>query len=283
AAKHCLTNVNLNNIRYIASDEFTNETLIAYVLNYIMKDRLLPQLFVRHYIGAICPDDCADIYGLNIMEYCDLGVLDNINTSNDYFTQYIKEYNINNEFIEFLLDPEIIFHIFAQITVGIHMLQSYTAFISGDLKAGNVFIKSDPIDMMYQGIKLHADFTCKIADYGKSSCMLPRTDGTSLRFFTESFLSNVYLKIHPFEPDVTRAAGEYYYTIGNLLDVQLYTRIRHAGVPFYRSFDYYTVLVSILTIPVFHYMFFATERLLQTFWDPVWIDEDGEEAIDRIK
>ena len=30
-------------------------------------------------------------------------------------------------------------------------------------------------------------------------------------------------------------------------------------------------------------MFFATERLLQTFWDPVWIDEDGEEAIDRIK
>src|SRR5436305_10536472 len=45
AAKHCLTNVNLNNIRYIASDEFTNETLIAYVLNYIMKDRLLPQLF----------------------------------------------------------------------------------------------------------------------------------------------------------------------------------------------------------------------------------------------
>jgi len=58
----CLTNTKLENIHYIASDEFTNETLIAYALNYIAKQKSLPFLFVRHYQGAICSSSLSNKY-----------------------------------------------------------------------------------------------------------------------------------------------------------------------------------------------------------------------------
>lgn len=276
--RQCITNVNLQELRFLASDEFTNETLISYVLNYAASSALLPPLFVKHYIGGVCTDNCSQDYGLNIMEYCDLGPLDKINRFHTYFNRHIINYDIEDDdkyFTGYLLDPDIIFQILAQITVGLHMLQSYAGFVSGDLKAGNVFIKSDPINIVYMDIKLNSQFTSKIADFGKSSCMLPRTDGTSLRFYNESFLSNVYLKVHPFKPDISTEFGEYYYKIGNLTTAQEYARIRHMALPYYSSFDYYTLIVSLLTNPVFYYIFFATEYLVSIFWDPVW-NYDGE-------
>lgn len=114
--------------------------------------------------------------------------------------------------------------------------------------------------------------------------MLPRLNGTSLRFYNESTLANVYLTVHPFTTDISVKNDEYYYSIGNLLTSQIYTRTRHMGVPFYRSFDYYTVLVSLLTDPGFYYMFFSTERLRNTFWDPIWANTvDSEKVIKLIR
>lgn len=83
AVKHCISDIKLTHIRYIASDEFTNETLIAYILNYLVFEnskvgRKLPLLFVRHYQGGICNKNSGKIVGLNIMENCDLGPLDNL-------------------------------------------------------------------------------------------------------------------------------------------------------------------------------------------------------------
>jgi hypothetical protein len=286
---HCISNIKFSKIRYIASDEFTNETLIAYALNYVALQASLPPLFVRHYQGAICSNsETKETYGLNIMENCDLGHLDKLQ-ENPYYNKDEREYQINDigrNIIGYLVDADIIFQILTQLTIGLYILQSYTGFVSGDLKAGNVFIKSDPIDTEYMGIKLKASFTCKIADYGKSSCMLPLLNGTSIRFYNDSTLANVYLKIHPFEPDISKSDGEYYYTIGNLLVSQIYTRTRHMGIPFYRSFDYYTVLVSMLTHPAFYYMFFANGKLRSVFWDPIWVNDsllnEGEEVMKRI-
>lgn len=285
--RQCISKVKLSKIRYLASDEFTNETLIAYTLNLLAEEANLPKLFVRHYQGAICSNNTTnETFGLNIMENCDLGSLDQLSRHNN-FTKYLKEYNVNDngrEILSFLVDPDIILQILTQITAALHMLQNYAGFVSGDLKAGNVFVKSEPINTEYLGVKLKADFTCKIADYGKSSCMLPRLNGTSLRFYNESTLANVYLTVHPFTTDITKQDDEYYYSIGNLLTSQIYTRTRHMGVPFYRSFDYYTVLVSLLTDPAFYYMFFSNEKLRNIFWDPIWADSyDSDEVIRRIR
>lgn len=291
AVKHCISDIKLSHIRYIASDEFTNETLIAYILNYLILEnsklgKQLPLLFVRHYQSGICEKNTGDVVGLNIMENCDLGPLDNL-PDHSGFDAYIQDYIIDDngrEVITSLVNPENILQILTQITVGLHMLQTLVNFTSGDLKAGNIFVKSEPINETYMGISLNAPFTCKIADYGKSSCMLYKPNGTAIRFFNESNLANVYLSIHPFEDEIEVENHEYYYTVSNTFNSQVYTRTRHMGIPFYHSFDYYTVLVSMLTNPAFYYMFFATDTLRRIFWDPIWDQpSDSNESMRRIR
>lgn len=282
-ARHCITNISLSDIKYIVSDEFTNETLIAYVINFAAAKYSLPHLFVQHYQGDICSSTDGTIYGLNFMENCDLGALDKV-SDNISFSRYIDNYNIDDNGDDIrrrLVQPNVVKQILTQIVVSIHMLQKYIGFISGDLKAGNVFLKSEPIDTTYMGIKLQAPFTCKIADYGKSSCMWIYSDDTALRFYNENTLADLYLKIHPFTPEVTMEDGEYYYTVGNLSVNQIYTRTRHMGIPFYKSFDYYTVLISLLTQPEFYYIFFSTPELIEIFWEPIWSNE-GYAVADRI-
>jgi hypothetical protein len=283
--KQCLTKIPIENIRYLASDEFTNETLISYILNILTYKYLLPPLFVKHYQGAICSDGNS-LYGLNIMENCDLGALDKL-PDNIKFSKYINEYIVfddGREILEYLIDSDIILQLLTQITSGLHMLQNYLVFISGDLKAGNVFVKSQPINTTYMGIKLIAPFTCKIADYGKSSCMYPMNNGTYLRFYNESILSNIYLSFDPFVPEIQHISNDYYYIVDHTFVSQVYTRTMHMGVPFYKSFDFYTVLVSMLTLPAFYYMFFSDNKLKSIFWDPIWYDvNEASEANHRIR
>lgn len=272
----CISDINLNNITYIASDEFTNETLISYILNYLTIFTYIPPLYVKHYKGSVC-----DNTGLNIMEYCDLGSLDSIST-NIFFKNNISPYNIEfrgRKFVIPLLDHEIIFKIFQQLVCAIYMLQFHLDFTSGDLKAGNVFVKSEPIDTIYYGIPLQANFTCKIGDYGKSSCMLYKNNG-GIRFYNTNATAKIYLTLHPFIPDID---DNNYYTIGKILDYQIFTRTRHMGIPYYHSFDYYTILISFLSNKYIFYMFFATEYLRNIFWDPVWDVADSEKCIKRIE
>ena len=305
ATRNCISNIPLASIRYIASDEFTNETLISYILNMVAAEHTLPRLYVQHYQGAICSDkQSGKDLGLNLMENCDMGTLDTL-PEHIKFLKYSKEYTVRDQgrdILGFLVDPVIITQILTQIVAGLQMLQKYAGFVSGDLKSGNIFVKSEAIDTVYEGVVLRAPFTCKIGDYGKSSCMVPKpgTPSQMIRFYNESTLANIYLSLHPFVPatrsnrvrstaeslipEIAEENNEYYYSIGNLRVSQIYTRTRHMGLPFYRSFDYYTILVSMLTHSAFYYMFFATDSLRQTFWDPVWMStEDAEEALKRIR
>ena len=275
----CLTKVPVQNIRYMVSDEFTNETLIAYVLNYLASKVSLPPLFVIHHDAGVCTDQGVT-YGMNIMEYCDLGPLDEFVPA--YAIQSNITYRGRTQRIKIASENDV-YAVLTQLTVALDMLESNIGFTSGDLKAGNVFVKSDAIDYEYKGIHLQAPFTCKIGDYGKSSCMIRRSTGTALRFYTDSKLARAYLKIHPFDPNIQEYDGVMYYTLGTLTNLQLATRTRHMGIPFYMSMDYYTILVSLLTRPAYFYTFFSSEKLLSTFWQPVWNpNESSQDLIDMI-
>lgn len=45
------------------------------------------------------------------------------------------------------------------------------------------------------------------------------------------------------------------------------------GIPYYRSFDYYTWIISMLLSPPIYYSFFVTDSLYNIFWDPIWDPE----------
>ena len=214
-----------------------------------------------------------------------MGPLDKLPDSSKFKSYNTNEYGVGK--VSKMTVYSTIMQILTQITVGLHILQFYLNFTSGDLKAGNIFVKSDPINMTYMSIPIKSSFTCKIADYGKSSCTIykeNRSDRYGIRFYNESKMANLYLKFHPFKDDIiSDEHGDYFYTIGSILNAQLYTRTRHMGVPFYYSFDYYTVLVSMLTNPSFFYPFFGSPTLLKIFWDPIWKEGDGNIILEKIK
>lgn len=181
----CLGDIPLNKLQYLVSDEFTNETLIAYCLTYMATQRTLPPLFLQHYQGYVCPEpDTDNLLGINITEFCDLGGLDDL-PNNPNFACNLHKYAVTDcqkEFIRLLVAPEALLQILTQVTVGLYILQAYLNFTSGDLKAGNIFVSSKPLNTEYLGIKLKATFTCKIGDFGKSSCTVKRRDGTGVRW-----------------------------------------------------------------------------------------------------
>lgn len=280
-SKLCLSKTNLYDMSFIKSDEFTNETLVGYILNGKIKDTD-PQFFVKHYQGYICQNigdinkgsllnrkifSEGDKLGVNIMEYCDLGMVSTI-AQHRYFKQFMAKYHVNHlgtASVKELFNVDLIKCILTQIVVGLDVMQTRCGFTSGDLKAGNVFIKSDPVDVEYRGIRIEAPFSCKIADYGKSSAQITQRDGHAVRFYTDNKWANIYLTLHPFENEFYLSEGELYYR-PDLLPTQMYTRTRHMGIPYYQSFDYYTFLVSFLTIPEVYYTFFSNVELMQIFW-----------------
>lgn len=44
------------------------------------------------------------------------------------------------------------------------------------------------------------------------------------------------------------------------------------GIPFYLSFDIYTIFISIFCEPTVYYKVFLQRKLKSAFWDPLWVD-----------
>lgn len=273
--------VDLGATLYAGIDEFSNETLIAYILNDASERNNFPKLYVQHYTASLCGDiGLLPVKGINIMEYCDLGTLKNFGLT-DQTKEYRSFYRINHNsdtIVARLVKPDHIYEILKQLVVGLDALQEHVNFTSGDLKADNVFVKSEPIDTKYKDIYIKAPFTCKIADYGKSSATYVSKDGKKvIRFYNKSDLADAYLKVNPFSLSVSNdERGINYYTINNTYSAHLYTRMRHMGIPYYQSFDYYIILVSLLSNRQFYYSFFSSSKLKRIFWDNVLFPHDRD-------
>jgi hypothetical protein len=281
----CLSNIPLDKLRYLGTDEFTNETLIGYLINYASAQADVPGLFLIHYWATVCGDVRKyPVTGINITEYCDLGNLIEF-TTNEGGKPYRGRYRLNQgqeQSVLELVGSEFVFEIIKQIVVALHFLQKTLYFASGDLKAGNVFVKSEPINEVYLGIPLRAPFRCKIADYGKSSCVINQ-DKVALRFYNQSTLADIYLALQPFALNTGKTVdGTYYYIISHFLISTFYARSRHMGIPFYASFDTYLIVISMLLIREYYYTFFSVDYLRQ-LWDILWVEpQDSKIVQDRI-
>jgi hypothetical protein len=152
-------------------------------------------------------------------------------------------------------------------------LSEHIGFISGDLKAANVFVKTEGPE----------GFTCKIGDYGKSSCLLPIANPQTglvdqvIRVYNSVTFANVYFLSGDFES----TAVDGWYKVDDLFLVNTYANLRHMGSPYYRTFDFYTFIVSLLTVPEFYYRFFTSDYLLDNYWHPLWRTIEDEVTVKK--
>lgn len=276
----CIGSTDLSKLKYLASDEFTNESLIGAVLSSSGYNFL-----VRHYWSTHCEKNAYSTkrirkdekkIGINAMEYCDMGNL--VDLSEDYqmsgyWQTYEAEYRGETTLVS-LVKPEYVMEIFKQLLVGLYELQYSFQFTSGDLKPANVFLKSEPVSGTYYGMPIECPFTVKIGDYGKASLSLPLFDGTVLRLYSESYYADKYLVVDPFSiKESSTSDGVKYYKLDSSFTSIIYVRSRHMGLPFYQSYDFYTLVIGLMMIPSYHHIILGTDYLRQLIWDPLWLSE----------
>jgi hypothetical protein len=126
-------------------------------------------------------------------------------------------------------------------------------------------------------VLLEAPFTCKIGDYGKSSLTVLLKDNIPYRFYNRNALSELYLKVNRYEPQVN--CIEDYYVI-SMSSPEIYVYERHMGSPFYRSFDIYTLLISLLLNPIIYKTFF---RDYVNIWNLLFFEDDRYIVHNRLR
>jgi len=280
AMQLCNFPTNLTDYNFIGCDEFTNETLIAYILEFIFNYYRLSSAgmntFLKHHLGFICKSQ-----GYNLMEYADLGTLNRIGT-NPLWSNYRHSLLVNNKLIE-VVYPDVILNIFKQVISTLHFLQTTVFFTSSDCKTANIFIKSDPITVNYNNLIINSPFTCKIGDYGKASLSINLTNkNLPHRIFNKEWRSSQYLSVAPFHPHINEIDGIPFYVISNLTMAQFYTRSRHMGIPYYLSFDTYTFIISFLHDPAVFHSFFNNDIFRLHLWPSLWFPDDIDNIFSRI-
>lgn len=258
----------LNDISfYIGLDEFTNEVLIAYIIDYMM-EKINLSTYLLHHLGYKCASSTllGNNIGYNLMEYADLGTLDQISTNPrwDPYCDYIN----NSKRIQ----PLILLTILKQLILTLDYLQQNLHFIHGDGKSANIFVSSTPFSFNSSRFHFTSPFTCKLGDFGKSSLTFNHS-----RLFNYNWLASTYLYLRPFLPHIENDS----YIVSNLNLAELYTHLRHMGFPYYLSFDTYTFILSILCDPIFFFTFFDSP-VLSHLWTILWYPPDQKLMYTRL-
>jgi serine/threonine protein kinase len=261
-------------------DEFTSETIVAYAVEEALDSSGMTanghDLAVKYFYSGVC-----NKVGINLMEYCELGTLRDLATSRSTM-EYRDYYTINDPIIKkqtttSAVKPEIVRAIFSQVVAVMHALAQEISFSSGDLKLENVLVTAKPVKGTYMSLDLSSPIKCKISDFGKSSCRIRRHDGTSLHIYNYNRAADLYLRASPFTPKVKMDnSGVYYYVVDSMFTSKTSAQMRHAGAEYYGSFDYYTFLFTVLSIPEYYYTFFSTKSLVDKFWSIAWLTEEED-------
>lgn len=249
-----LNNINVN---YIGSDNFTNSILIGYILNLI-NDQYKADTglngIIRTYGATICQESKT---GLLLLEYL------NGNSFNTYISKNLPT-------------KSFVLNIFKQLVVNLDFLWTRAYFNHGNLLSGKLAIMAEPLNVTYKNVKINSSVTVKIGDFENAALTIKRTDTNYLRLFAYDTYTATYFKLNNFNPTLNVTANKVnnYYILSSYFNAVELGKIRHMGIPFYSSFDLYTILISLLVIPSIYNIVFNDNDLSNIFFRNMWYPED---------
>ena len=294
----------MNRVASLGFDIFTNEAIITYMLEKIFMEAKLPSLSVRQLKFGICEDinRKKDKQGIIALEYASFGSVAAL-AKNASFRGVEFQKGTRKVFTR-----STIINIMKQIVTAYDVLSAYD-FNHSDAKAANALVFNETISYNYRGMSVISSFTVKIADFDKASISLnskpnaeavkiaetltreehgfldgntkneKRLDYDLIRIYNRNQIADTYFDLFPYRPTVEKATttannkiGEGTYFLDSGKNVDLFAKARHTGLPFYKSFDLYTFIISILLMPEFFYKVFSDAVLMDVIWYPLWVD-----------
>ena len=162
-----------------------------------------------------------------------------------------------------LIDAEVLRALVVQLTCQLDQLHQLVGFRGGGLVASSITVQNIPLESEYRGVNMVSPLTCHIADVSRASLTLA-TDGRRLTIGWNDQLAKIKsFRIADEVPD-----GKY------VVDYRNSSK--------YRSWDYYTLLTSMLLIPSVHYRWFSDTDLIRDLWLPLWRDQKQAEDVQRV-
>lgn len=288
---------NMSDVEHISLDDFT---LNFFVSNFIDNDFIFKtdKLLIENKDIYLILNDCNEndiyvfeecesqkTYGYFINSYDD-NILTLLNIGSGFYLENFNKYFIvdvedsfqsleEKEKYIFLKD-NFILNLVRQCTTLLNYLQENYNFFHGQLESSNILINSEPFDKYNFGIMLKG--------FNNSSLSFEDSNEQKVHIFNNNNQGEIYSiekiennTIYYLEGDITSSID--YYKLPNSFNKDTLHSILSMGSFFYPSFDTYTMILSILSIPEIFERFSKSELLKEIIWDPLWIDEKDSDII----
>lgn len=220
------------------------------------------------------------LQGIFLIEKPVMGRLDQLVSK---FPEYGERLNVDGS-IYYIVRPKVTLEIFKQLTIILDSLRDFL-FEHGNLTIDKIMVVDEPVDFDVEGIPIQSDFICKLSDFSMSSITVPLGhDHIPHHFYPRvPQLEDIYLNTPEFSPFIDTYNRTPVYVLNNSFTNTMLSQIRGIGLPFYSSFDVYTLFLSIFLIPQFHYSVFdSNTNLKKLLWDPLWFPVDREVMYNRV-
>lgn len=292
----------------MACDNFSNDIIIGRLIASIFSSREAPgKTFNSYWAAALCQKDVGwirrsiAITGLVMMEYADYGPINKLIVNSHLWAKLSSFFNVPGGLIssEVNWDGKLyskmksfpipfVNGIFLQVAAAYDFLYQTHQFTHGDAKVSNILISSHHSNFTYRGVTVDCPVTVKITDFSKSSIsiIIPDSNGNGIgkvaRIFSYDRVAEVQLKLSNFQPKLQIINNRRVYRLSGVLEIVKLSKIRHGGLPFFRSFDIYTAFTSMLMLPEFLIPMLNDELLRVNLWDKLWLDEDKSQMEQRL-
>lgn len=243
--------------QYIGSDAFTNTVLIHYILNITS-----PKEVVFTYSSSIC--NGKNTKGVLFQEYL------NGRSLNSYLEE--NQNNINDIFL---------YNVLERVYQKLNNLWN-----SARLNHNNFTSKSVALILNEEFIpkgenlndkNLSIPFDVRLTDFEYAAITVKLTRSAAnqfLRLYQRSANASFYFNFASFTPQVIRIGegDNNRFKLSDSFNITELAKIRHSGLTFYKSFDFYTFVVSLLLNP-FIKQIFDSSNFLTSFLHNIFPDE----------
>lgn len=271
--------------KYIGVDTFGAEILNAANVNEAFDSvASMPKLYNKIVSYSLCGRA-----GLMLMELADMSDMATFLTELPKSDIEMYEVSIEKKTSTFPgIKRAIILPLIKQVVSAIDFLQKKIEFIHSELLVNNVLVSSEGCTGTYLGINLKGGFIARIADYAHSSSSL-LLEGTTdkARIFNEYRVTR-FLPITPsyeLSPKKERVCelrvgsgsvcnDVFWWEIPSSFGLKTSLITQHSGMPFYRSYDLYTFLISLMLCPKFYYAIMGDVELYNALWTQLWLPKE---------
>lgn len=261
---------------FLGLDRLSNETLVGFIVRNIYDNGefdSVQDFILRYFWVSTC-----DSRGVILSELCDLGSISEVVEAS---SSLVME-NVNGMRV---WKSSVLQGVISQVASALHYLSDNVMFSFCGLLSSSVLVQDETVTGFYNALTLDCPVKCKIGKLGKGSCTVTRLDGSKLRVFKydRAVIDDLpTLDRLSVEPDSGVKNG-----VSLLIDDNFtkgaYPRMKSGGFPCPKSLDYYTFMISLLSVESSFISFFSNSALVERFWKPMWIGEDVNTAFVRLK